>query len=134
MAVRLVLHSTEHALVAQWREQRFPKPRAEVRFLPGAPPETQRQRPFLAVLDSRLEPSGPVLVPPQTQARPQPVLAIARSSGVSFLDQGRRRVHGVSDQKARRRRPCAPHRARGALGLQPSRTTPSRRSLRNAPN
>jgi hypothetical protein len=27
MAVRLVLHSTEHALVAQWREQRFPKPR-----------------------------------------------------------------------------------------------------------
>jgi hypothetical protein len=36
MAVRLVLHSTEHALVAQWREQRFPKPRAEVRFLPGA--------------------------------------------------------------------------------------------------
>ena len=27
MAVRLVLHSTEHALVAQWKEQRFPKPR-----------------------------------------------------------------------------------------------------------
>ena len=27
MAVRLVLHSTEQALVAQWREQRFPKPR-----------------------------------------------------------------------------------------------------------
>src|SRR5919198_6749914 len=28
------------ALVAQWIEQRFPKPRAEVRFLPGARPLT----------------------------------------------------------------------------------------------
>ena len=27
MAVRLALHSIEQALVAQWREQRFPKPR-----------------------------------------------------------------------------------------------------------
>jgi hypothetical protein len=53
----------------------------------GAPPETPRQRPFFAVLDSRLEPSGPVLVPPRTQARPQPVIAIARSSG--FLSRSR---------------------------------------------
>jgi hypothetical protein len=30
------------ALVAQWIEQRFPKPRAEVRFLPGAPNVTCR--------------------------------------------------------------------------------------------
>ena len=32
------------APVAQWREQRFPKPRAQVRFLPGANPLFKRRR------------------------------------------------------------------------------------------
>jgi hypothetical protein len=39
---------------------------------------------LFVVLDSRIEPSGPVLVPPRTQARPKAVIAIARSGGVSF--------------------------------------------------
>jgi len=47
----------------------------------GAPPETPRQRPFSLVLDSRLEPSGPALVPPRTQAHPKVVIAIGRSRG-----------------------------------------------------
>src|SRR5919198_989767 len=32
----------QRAPVAQWIEQRFPKPRAQVRFLPGAPPQRFR--------------------------------------------------------------------------------------------
>jgi hypothetical protein len=40
MAVRLVLHSTEHALVAQWREQRFPKPRVAGSIPAGGTPST----------------------------------------------------------------------------------------------
>jgi hypothetical protein len=41
MAVRLVLHSTEHALVAQWREQRFPKPRVAGSIPAGGTSQTR---------------------------------------------------------------------------------------------
>ena len=34
--VRKRLNQAANAPVAQWIEQRFPKPRAQVRFLPGA--------------------------------------------------------------------------------------------------
>jgi hypothetical protein len=62
MAVRLVLHSAEHALVAQWREQRFPKPRVAGSIPAGGTEEfSQRFR-------------GVVRNPPLTlQSRPQSV-------------------------------------------------------------
>jgi hypothetical protein len=88
--------------------KRIPKPRAEVRFLPGAPPETPCQRPLFVVLDSRPEPSGPVLVPSQTQARPRAVIAIARFGRSLLLDQGRRRVHGGVFPSCSRRDCVAP--------------------------
>jgi hypothetical protein len=49
--------------------KRFPGPRAEVRFLPGARPETPGQRAFSNSFDPALEPSGPVLVPRRTRGR-----------------------------------------------------------------
>ena len=42
MAVRLVLHSIEHALVAQWKEQRFPKPRVAGSIPAGGTTQTPR--------------------------------------------------------------------------------------------
>jgi hypothetical protein len=59
----LVFRQLPPALVAQWIEQRFPKPRAEVRFLPGALTKTPGRRPNLCWVSQSIRVTKPALVP-----------------------------------------------------------------------
>jgi hypothetical protein len=84
------LEKAKNAPVAQWIEQRFPKPRAQVRFLPGA---SRRRKPKAPVSRPFRSPAPYSELPLKTaQIRSPRLFTGARLAREAYANSSRRTV------------------------------------------